>query len=276
MLQKLTAISSTNDCGGMWSVAIRSSSAMQAYSRQFPARTLREASFICGRKGPFHLGRQSASSHADPQLYSTTRLVTRTSSKIRADDTPAPSTSTVVLPQASSSKAPTTGNFHHRLSVTSAVLSEDGSSMYTSSKEGTILRWSLDFAAPSTVPSSSSQPRKLLLRQRGSITQTKPKTPAVKTKVKGKGKAVASRAGIEGHTDEVWCLALSGDDRYLVSGGKEGRACVWDVHTQERGAKYVKAFDRHRDSISVRPGSSFILLNPSLIILTNEKNSIYL
>ena len=65
---------------------------------------------------------------------------------------------------------------------------------------------------------------------------------------KGKGKSRDTGAGeLQGHTDEVWALALSPDGRYLASGGKDRRVGVWDV---EKDA-WVKGFGGHRDCISV-------------------------
>lgn len=43
-------------------------------------------------------------------------------------------------------------------------------------------------------------------------------------------------------------LAISGDGRYLASGGKDRRVGVWDVQK----AEWVKGFGGHRDTISVR------------------------
>lgn len=65
---------------------------------------------------------------------------------------------------------------------------------------------------------------------------------------KGKGKAKASDVPeAQGHTDEVWALAVSADGKYLASGGKDRRVGVWDVEKNV----WVKGFGGHRDSISV-------------------------
>src|SRR5262249_40328497 len=39
------------------------------------------------------------------------------------------------------------------------------------------------------------------------------------------------KARFQGHTDEVWCLALSRDGRRAASGSRDKTARVWDVHT---------------------------------------------
>lgn len=65
---------------------------------------------------------------------------------------------------------------------------------------------------------------------------------------KGKGKAKAEPTGdLQGHSDEIWTLALSPDGRLLASGGKDRRIGVWDVEKNE----WLKGFGGHRDSISV-------------------------
>ena len=67
---------------------------------------------------------------------------------------------------------------------------------------------------------------------------------------KGKGKAKdAAPQEVEGHTDEVWALAVSPDGRLLASGGKDKRVGIWDVEKDE----WLKGFRNHRNSVSVRP-----------------------
>ena len=66
---------------------------------------------------------------------------------------------------------------------------------------------------------------------------------------KGKGKA---EEDVDGHTDEVWVLALSPDGRLLESGGKDRKVGVWDVEKDV----WVKGFKNHRQGVSVRIVSS--------------------
>ena len=54
---------------------------------------------------------------------------------------------------------------------------------------------------------------------------------------------------IQGHTDEVYALAVSDDGTYLVSGGKDRRVVVWDAKAKE--LTWVKSFGGHKDSITV-------------------------
>ena len=108
----------------------------------------------------------------------------------------------------------------HRSTVTTAVASEDGKYLYTAGKEGSIIRWDLR-------------------------TGKKLSTAYKQRSVKGKQKAAP-----DGHTDEIWALALSSDGKYLASGGKDRIVGVWDVENTE-GISWVKGFTGHRDSISV-------------------------
>ncbi|KAI0037031.1 WD40 repeat-like protein [Vararia minispora EC-137] len=107
----------------------------------------------------------------------------------------------------------------HRFTVTSAVASDDARVLFTAGKEGSIIKWDL---------------------RTGKRLATFPKIRL------DKGKGKARESDLRGHTDEVWCLALGADTRYLASGGKDRRVCVWDV---EKG-QWVKTFSGHRDSIS--------------------------
>ncbi|KAJ7188410.1 WD40-repeat-containing domain protein [Mycena filopes] len=96
----------------------------------------------------------------------------------------------------------------HRFSVTSAVASESGKFLFTSGKEGSILKWDL---------------------VSGKKLATFPKVrPLQTTSKKGKAKGFGDPA-VQGHTDEVLALALSGDGKYLASAGKDRRLGVWDA-----------------------------------------------
>ena len=107
--------------------------------------------------------------------------------------------------------------------MTSAVASESCSHLFTAGKEGSIIKWDL------------SSGKKL-----ATYHKLRPEK-----KAKGKGK---ERAEAPGHTDEVLALALSGDGKYLASGGKDRRVGIWDVETD----KWVKGFGGHKDTVSVR------------------------
>lgn len=72
---------------------------------------------------------------------------------------------------------------------------------------------------------------------------------------KDKGKGKARRGDVNGHTDEVLALALSGDGKYLASGGKDRKVGVWDVEKEE----WVKGFGGHKDTVSVSCNAFFSL-----------------
>ncbi|KAF9266888.1 WD40 repeat-like protein [Marasmius fiardii PR-910] len=113
----------------------------------------------------------------------------------------------------------------HRLSVTAAVASQSGRYLFTSGKEGHIIKWDL----------STGKQIKQLYKLRPSSNS------------KGKGKAVDSDT--KGHTDEVLALALSYDGKYLVSGGRDRKVGVWDAEKCE----WIKCFvgpSGHKDGIS--------------------------
>ena len=119
----------------------------------------------------------------------------------------------------------------HRFSVTSAIASGSGKYLFTSGKEGSIVKWDLSTGKKIT---------------------TKYKIRPPNADKKGKGKASSSNqdAIIKGHTDEVLSLALSGDEKLLASAGRDRRVCVWDTETCE----WVKAFSGHlghKDAVSV-------------------------
>ena len=108
----------------------------------------------------------------------------------------------------------------HRFTVTTAVASDDGKFLYTAGKEGSIAKWDLR-------------------------TGKRLATVHKKKLMKGKQKEYP-----DGHTDEIWTLALSSDGKYLASGGKDRVIGVWDVENAD-GISWVKGFTGHRDSISV-------------------------
>lgn len=119
----------------------------------------------------------------------------------------------------------------HRFSVTAAVASESGQILFTSGKEGTIIKWDL---------------------LTGKRLATFPKVrPPTKVDRKGKAKMTAEAYAaneIQGHTDEVLALALSSDGKLLASGGKDRRIGVWDAEKNT----WIRSFGGHRDTISVR------------------------
>jgi ribosomal RNA-processing protein 9 len=110
------------------------------------------------------------------------------------------------------------------------VASESGKHLFTSGKEGSIIKWDL-----------ASGKRLATFHKVRPLQGTSAK--------KGKAKGFADPA-VKGHTDEVLALALSGDGKYLASAGKDRRLGVWDAEAEV----WLKGFvgqTGHKDLISV-------------------------
>jgi ribosomal RNA-processing protein 9 len=134
------------------------------------------------------------------------------------------------------SSPPTLRTRGHRFSVTSAVAAESGQYLFTSGKEGNIIKWD--------IPSG---------RRLATFYKMKPSPSSDNSQSKGKGKAKVldtAASDVKGHSNEVLSLALSSDGKYLVSGGRDRRLVVWDA---EKG-EWIKTFQgpmNHKDAISV-------------------------
>ncbi|EPQ29507.1 uncharacterized protein PFL1_02726 [Pseudozyma flocculosa PF-1] len=192
----------------------------------------------------------------------------------------------------------------HRLSVTAAVASSDATSLFTAGKEGSIIRWRLTDGKMVRVlpkrakrldqdgrplPPTKSHRSKTsgAARRRERMTKAKGKARATdgphggaeggggEGEVEGgdgdetsRGATVGGYLDVgegEGHTDEIWALAVSGDGKYLASGGKDRRIGIWSLGDDDEarhagGAeRWLKALGGHKDSISAlsfRPSSS--------------------
>lgn len=158
----------------------------------------------------------------------------------------------------------------HRLSVTCALASADGSDLYTAGKEGHIIRWNMkDGKMLRILPRRQRETTK---RAKEGISSTSGAARRRENaKAKGKGRAqddgedstgatiggMVSLGKNEGHTDEVWTLALSSDGRYLASGGKDRQIGVWSIPPPPTldagvggGERWLKGLGGHKDSIS--------------------------
>ena len=69
---------------------------------------------------------------------------------------------------------------------------------------------------------------------------------------------------IGGHFDEVMCLAISENGKYMISGGKDRIVRVWDIHNQ----KQIQSFLGHRDTIT---GIQFDKENDQFYTASNDR-----
>ncbi|KAI9031631.1 WD40-repeat-containing domain protein [Phycomyces nitens] len=100
----------------------------------------------------------------------------------------------------------------HQLAVTAVALSENGSIIYTGSKDGSIIKWDVK-----TMKKLHTFP--------------------------------GGRKGVKdfvGHTDHVLALAISSDGQYLASGGKDKVLNIWSVKDNQR----ISSFTHHKDAVS--------------------------
>ncbi|KAI9259429.1 WD40-repeat-containing domain protein [Phascolomyces articulosus] len=100
----------------------------------------------------------------------------------------------------------------HQLAVTAVAFSESGTILYTASKDGSIIKWDMK-----TLKKLHTYP--------------------------------GGRKGVKdyvGHTDHILCMALSTDDEYLATGGRDRVINIWSVKDNE----HIVAFKQHKDTIS--------------------------
>src|SRR5688572_16865655 len=58
----------------------------------------------------------------------------------------------------------------------------------------------------------------------------------------------------EGHTHEVVCMAISSDNKYLATGGKDKKIIIWSINEN----KFLRCFTHHKDIVSVIRHTSFL------------------
>lgn len=118
----------------------------------------------------------------------------------------------------------------HHLPLTAVALSGSGRSVWTSGKEGSIVKWDA---------------------------RTGKRLNTIHKARKGKGKEVDP---VVGHSDEVLALAVSGDGKYLVSAGRDRKIVVWDSESMTMIKEFWGSL-AHRDAVSV----CFVLLPLQLL-----------
>ncbi|KAK3829124.1 MAG: WD40-repeat-containing domain protein [Benniella sp.] len=101
----------------------------------------------------------------------------------------------------------------HQLPTTSIAAAENGLYAYSGSKDGSIIKWDLKTG------------KKLFV------------FPGGRRNVEG----------FKGHTDHVICLAVSSDNQFLASGGKDKKINIWSVQDN----KWLHCFkQQHKDTIT--------------------------
>jgi ribosomal RNA-processing protein 9 len=98
------------------------------------------------------------------------------------------------------------------LAVTSIAITDDETFVYSASKDCSIIKWEL-------------------------------KTGKKVFTIRGGRKGTAKH--FNGHTDHVLGLAVSFDDLFLASSGKDRKICIWDGKT----GKFLSSFKQHRSII---------------------------
>lgn len=176
----------------------------------------------------------------------------------------------IALPLSSTSvhHTPSSG---HRGPVTAAVASEDGSWLYTASKDGSIIKWDLRAILGPSTSSSTARITKAVYFPKKTPEAKMDSEAAAKSVEKGKGKAEETG----GHAGEVLTLALSFDGTVLASGGKDKVVGVWNVEGE--GGKWTRGLGGHKDKVAVRPCSlATSLIQPVRRIPSRNLSTVFL
>ena len=116
----------------------------------------------------------------------------------------------------------------HAKSITQAILTPNEKFLFTSAKDGEIIKWDAKtFEKIHTIPRTKKLPKK--------------------------GKSAAKQNS--NHFDSIFALAVSSDSKYLASGGKDKQVNIYSVDSNA----LLKTFYHHKDSITglvFRRGSS--------------------
>jgi ribosomal RNA-processing protein 9 len=62
-----------------------------------------------------------------------------------------------------------------------------------------------------------------------------------------------TKKDFSGHTDDVLSIAISGEGKFLATGGSDKRICIWETSTM----KHLKTFTQHRGAVMVLPLSEY-------------------
>jgi ribosomal RNA-processing protein 9 len=102
---------------------------------------------------------------------------------------------------------------HHKNPVT--CVAQYGTDFYTACKNGIVEKWDMkDFQHPKRLAHINREKNKKIFTA---------------------------------HTDDILSMAISGDGKYLATGGMDKRICVWETSTM----KHLKSFTQHRGPVMV-------------------------
>lgn len=169
----------------------------------------------------------------------------------------------------------------HQHSVTSAKIgpTSDCAWLLTAGKDGQVVRWRLrDGKMLEVMPrgvSNGAKPRgKPAVSKTSGAARRKMRAQEMKShegssreEAGDKGKEKAHYLDLspgQGHTGEIWTMSLSSDGKFLATGGKDQRICIWALPSrskteQQRAdaqqpgsqqSRFLKALGGHRDSIT--------------------------
>jgi ribosomal RNA-processing protein 9 len=164
----------------------------------------------------------------------------------------------------------------HNLTVTSALVDANCKSMWTAGKDGQVIRWRvrdgkmLEIISKASSGEVSHHHRKKNTSSTSGAARRKARAALVASSsgkinnVDGKEIAAGNENHLnghseahchrtvplegQGHSDEVWALTTSSDGKYLVSGGKDKRICVWSL--DGASTTFTKTLGGHKDSIT--------------------------
>lgn len=158
----------------------------------------------------------------------------------------------------------------HQSSVTAILIEASCKSFWTAAKDGQMIRWRLKDGkmlekiskregegTRHTKQRTSSTSGAARRRARAALMMTDSnKANGVQPEVNGQNSLDMENKYCrqfipkdeQGHSDEIWAMAASSDGKYIVSGGKDRRICIWSLESGQ--ATFIKALGGHKDSIT--------------------------
>ena len=116
-------------------------------------------------------------------------------------------------------------------------------SVYTVSKDLTLVKWEIQ-PAPTRTAASNGRPPRAGGPSPGEMRAGHRRRPKQKAFVRGRRKAGSS--DYIGHIDHILTVAASEDGRFVVTGGRDRRIVVWNA----ADLKPLRMFTQHRDAVT--------------------------